>query len=312
MQPVVRNGRFVNPAFADAPAQGARFSDFLKWRRERKPAKPPFDVPRADAPTQLDAPSGRGVAATWVGHSSVVLRLDGATFLCDPVWSDRVGGVVKRHTEPGVAWRALPPVDALMVSHNHFDHLDAPTVKRLPRGTRVLCPLGVGAWFRAKGFTRVSELAWWQSAQVGEHAVTLVPAQHFSGRTLWDRDRSLWGGFVVQGPHGSSAYFAGDSGYFDGFRQIGEAFAGLDLVMMPIGAYEPRWFMSSVHTDPAEGARAFLDTGGGVMLPIHWGAFLLADEGIDVPPRELRAWWEKEGLPAEPLAVPALGETVRV
>ncbi|HEX2022497.1 MAG TPA: MBL fold metallo-hydrolase, partial [Candidatus Thermoplasmatota archaeon] len=313
LQPVVVDGRFVNPAFLepgpDAPREMG-YRDFRRWRKERKAkprskAAPRVPVHAREGPMP-PAPE-RGVRATWVGHSSVVLQLDGLTYLCDPVWSRRAGGVVKRHTPPGVAWEDLPPVDALLLSHDHYDHLDAATVKRLPRDVRVVCPTGVGRWLRRRGFTRVADLSWWETAAVGAHRVTCVPAQHFSGRTLWDRNRTLWGGFVVEGPH-AKAYFAGDTGWFAGFRQIGEAFPGLDLAMIPIGAYEPRWFMSSVHVDPQQAGQAFLDVGARVMLPIHWGTFRLADEPVDAPPGELLAWWDAKGLPRERVRVPALGE----
>jgi L-ascorbate metabolism protein UlaG (beta-lactamase superfamily) len=257
------------------------------------------------------APSS-GIAATWIGHSSVVLQQDGANFLFDPVWSHRLAGgfVVPRKTPPGRSWSALPRIDALVVSHNHYDHLDAPTIQRLPRETPVFCPAKVGPWFRSRGFRDITELSWWERATMGGHRLTFVPAQHFSGRTLFDRDATLWGGWVIEGAEGSVSYFAGDSGAFEGFREIGDAFPRIDLCMMPIGAYEPRWFMHMVHVDPPEAGQAFLDTRARVMLPIHWGTFALADEPVDAPPRILAQWWEKEGLDPARLKVPKLGETV--
>ena len=312
------DGRFVNPEDPRAKPgseAGAEPSlrEFLKWRHQRAPPPREVDVPRVDPPpARLPAPPARGLAATWVGHSSVVLQLDGRTYLCDPVWSERIGVVIRRRTPPGVPWSALPRVDALLVSHNHYDHLDAPTVRRLPRDTPVLCGLGMGAWFRRRGFARVEEMGWWDEAKLEGHRVAYVPAQHFSGRTLRDRDRTLWGGFVVEGSGGSKAWFAGDSGYFSGFREIGDTFPGLHLAMVPIGAYAPRWFMAPVHVDPAEAGQAFLDSGARWMLPLHWGTFRLADEAVDEPPRVLRAWWREKGLDPERLKLPALGETVRL
>ena len=307
-------GRYVNrgaPRGQGGEEGEGQLRQFLKWRRERRGlVRGPFHVAKARVDAPLPPPPEAGIAATWVGHSSVVLQLDGRTYLADPVWSDRVGGVVKRLTPPGIPWEAVPPVDALLVSHNHYDHLDAPTVARLPKGTPVLCPVGVGRWFRRRGFTRVTERSWWESADLDGHRATFVPAQHFSGRTLWDRDRSLWGGWVVQGHWGSTAYFAGDSGYFPGFREIGAAFPRIDLAMIPIGAYTPRWFMSPVHVDPHEAGQAFLDVGARAMLPIHWGTFRLADEAIDEPPKVLAQWWREKGLDAARLHLPALGERV--
>lgn len=316
-QPLVVKGRYVNPGLLGRPpAEGGEngFRQFLKWRRERRnrPPRGPEHVPRAERVGPVPAPPRAGLAATWVGHSTLVLQLDGKTLLLDPVWSDRIGTVVKRRTPPGVAWEDLPPIDAVLLSHDHYDHLDAGTLRRLPRDTPVYCPTGVGRWLRKRGFTRVQERGWWEEATLEDHRLTCVPAQHFSGRTPWDRDRTLWGGWVVEGPRGSKAYFAGDSGYFPGFREIGAAFPGLDLALIPIGAYEPRWFMSPVHVDPAQAGEAFLDVGAARMLPIHWGTFRLADEGIDEPPRVLEAWWREKGLDPARLRVPALGERVEV
>lgn len=313
LQAELVDGRYVNPALRDMPEPGLR--EFLRWRHERRGVPKAHwrdEIPQAPVRAPLGDPPAAGIAATWVGHSSVVLQLDGRTYLCDPVWSERIGhGTVKRLTPPGVPWDLLPRADAILLSHNHYDHLDVPTLKRLPRETPVFCPMGVGKLVRALRFRSVTELTWWQAAPAGDHRLTLVPAQHFSGRGAFDRNKSLWGGFVVQGGS-SSAYFVGDSGYFPGFRQIGAAFPALDLVMMPSGAYEPRWFMSPVHVDPAEAGQAFLDTGGRVMMPIHWGTFRLADETIDEPPRALRAWWDAQKLDPDRLAVPRLGGTTRV
>src|SRR5882672_650808 len=259
LRPLVVKGRFVNPGFAATAARGPMpeegaasevesaterhgFRMFLQWQRERRKKRRaekrearPLDVPRVDAPPARipDAPD-RGIALTWVGHSTVLVQLDGKNYLTDPVWSPRIGGVVKRHTAPGVPMSALPRIDAVLQSHNHYDHLDARTWAKLPKDTPVYCTTGVAAWFRKRKFTDVTERSWWEDAERDGHRFTCVPAQHFSGRTLWDRDRTLWAGWVVQGPR-SSAYFAGDSGYFAGFRQVGEAFPGLDVTLMPIG-----------------------------------------------------------------------------
>lgn len=323
LQPKVVKGRFVNPEPIQTippPWGGERgaepgFRDFWKWRQTRPDHPKTWDVPRADpAPAPLGPAPPSGIAATWVGHSSIVLQIDGKTLLCDPVWSQRLvnGLLIKRYTPPGIPWSALPPIDALLVSHNHYDHLDAPTLARLPRHTPVYTGLGVGAWFRARGFTDISELNWYDAAKLGAHKITYVPAQHFSSRRGYDRDRTLWGGFVVEGPEGHVAYFAGDSGYWRGFREIGEVFPRIDLAMIPIGAYDPRWFMSPVHVDPAEGGQAFLDCRARTILPIHWGAFRLADDPVDEPPRVLARWWDEKGLDRARLRVPALGETVQL
>lgn len=321
LQPKFEKGRFVNPLPIVRPApphgeMGAEptWRDFRAWRKERPSHPKRVDIPRAPATGPLASAPTSGIAATWVGHSSIVLQLDGKTFLCDPVWSQRLAGglVVPRYTEPGIPWSAVPNVDAVLISHNHYDHLDAPTLQRLPRETPIYCGTNVGPWFRARGFRNVTERGWWESAKLDGHKLTFVPAQHFSARTPWDRDRTLWGGWVVEGPEGHVAYFAGDSGYWDGFREIGEQFPRIDLAMIPVGAYLPRWFMAPVHTDPPEGGQAFLDTRARAMLPIHWGTFRLADEAVDEPPRALEAWWADKGIDRAKLRVPMLGETLRL
>lgn len=309
--PLSVKGRFVNPAVTQARKETS-FRDVLKWRRER--VKPPktFHVPRVESPSRIAAAPEKGVRATWAGHSSVLLQLDGRNYLTDPVWSERVGSVVKRLTPPGVPFEGLPRIDALLLSHNHYDHLDAGTLARLPKDTPAFVPTGVGAWLRKRGWTRVVERSWWESWDLAGHRVTCVPAQHFSGRTPWDRDRTLWCGWVVQGTEGSSAWFGGDTGYFRGFKEIGAAFPRLDLALVPAGAYEPRWFMGPVHVSPDEAAQAFVESGARVMLPIHWGTFQLADEPLDAPPGILREWWKANGLDASRLLLPALGESVDV
>lgn len=322
--PHVVKGRFVNPGFvgtaAEGPtAEGGEESDFkrmMRWRRERRKtmkddAKEP-DVPRmVPAPTSVPPAPPQGIALTWVGHSTVLLQLDGKNYLTDPVWSKRIANVVKRKTAPGIPMSALPRIDAVLQSHDHYDHLDSGTWSKLPKDTPIYCTTGVGAWFRKRKFSDITERSWWESARRGDHDITCVPAQHFSGRGLFDRDRTLWGAWVVRGPH-SSAYFAGDSGYCSAFKEVGEAFPGLDVTLMPIGAYEPRWFMAPVHVDPPQAGQAFLDCGARTMLPIHWGTFRLADETIDEPPRAMRAWWSQQGLDAGRLLSPRMGETVRV
>ncbi|MBM7090949.1 MBL fold metallo-hydrolase [Streptomyces sp. NPDC014603] len=258
----------------------------------------PGPLPRVDAGT---------VAVTWAGHASWVVRIGGLTVLTDPVWSRRILGTPARVTPVGVAWDALPRVDAVVISHNHYDHLDAPTLRRLPRDTPVFVPAGLGRWFQRRRFTRVTELDWWEAAELpppgggpgrGDAVrFDFVPAHHWSKRTLTDTCHSLWGGWVLTAPDGQRVYFAGDTGYGHWFSRIGRRYPGIDLALLPIGAYDPRWWLRDVHCDPEEAVRAAQDLGARRMAPMHWGTFVLSAEPVLEPLTRVRAAWARAGLP---------------
>ncbi|MFF4790272.1 MBL fold metallo-hydrolase [Streptomyces sp. NPDC001276] len=252
----------------------------------------PADLPRVDS---------RTVAVSWAGHASWVVRIGGLTVLTDPVWSRRIIGTPARVTPVGVAWEALPPVDAVVISHNHYDHLDAPTLRRLPRDTPVFVPAGLGRWFQRRRFTRVTELDWWEAAELSGVRLDFVPAHHWSKRTLTDTCRSLWGGWVLTDPDGQRVYFAGDTGYGHWFSRIGRRYPGIDLALLPIGAYDPRWWLSDVHCDPEEAVQAVQDLGARHMAPMHWGTFVLSAEPLLEPLTRVRRAWHEAGLPRERL-----------
>jgi L-ascorbate metabolism protein UlaG (beta-lactamase superfamily) len=295
-------------SFADrlsAPLPVPGLSDLVRIVREcavRPPSHTLKDVrllPVDPAPLPR-APAG-AVCATWAGHASWVLRIGGLTVLTDPVWSRRIPGTPARVTPVGVPWSALPPVDAVVISHNHYDHLDAPTLKRLPRDTACFVPAGLASWFRRRGFTRVTELDWWEAAEFRGVRFDFVPAHHWSRRTLTDCCRSLWGGWVLADRAGHRVYFAGDTGYGDCFADIGRAHPGIDLALLPIGAYAPRRMLRSVHTDPEEAVQAFRDLGAAAMAPMHWATFLLSGEPPLEPITRLHAAWAAAGLPRRAL-----------
>jgi L-ascorbate metabolism protein UlaG (beta-lactamase superfamily) len=239
-------------------------------------------------------------AVTWVGHATTAIQLGGLLVLTDPVWSRRIPGVRPRYTPPGVEWGALPRVDAVVISHNHLDHLDAPTIRRLPRDTAMLVPGGLGWWLRRLGFRHVTELDWWESTTLGTVEFTLVPAHHWSRRTLVDTCRSLWGGWMLTAP-GSRVYFCGDSAYGPYFGEIAGRFPDIDVALLPVGAYQPRWFMKATHMDPREAVRACGDLGARRMVPIHWGTFALSAEPVLAPIEVTRAEWAAAGRPADDL-----------
>jgi len=310
VQPRDADGRFVNLDGSGPKGLGA----VLKWsvwdrllgRRRSSPDQAP--VARVDPDLALlAAPPAPGEPArlTWLGHASFLLQLDGVSLLLDPVLTEKVAGIVPRNVAAGVPLRSLPRIHASLVSHSHYDHLDLPTLQAA--GATVYAGLGLRPALRREGLSCV-ELGWWQSARVGGVEITFVPAQHWSRRGLGDTNRTLWGGFVVRGST-ATVYHSGDTGWFEGFAEIGRRFR-IDAALLPIGAYDPAWFMSPQHMNPEEALRAFQALGAGRFFAMHWGTFKLTDEPLDEPPLRLEAERIRLGLPAERVRVLAVGETV--
>ena len=275
------------------------------------------------APVVPRAPAD-DLTVTWIGHASCLIQLGGHNILTDPMWSGRASPVQwagpRRLVPVPMSMDALPPIDVVLISHDHYDHLDRTTVRRLSRlhGAAVwFAPLGVGQRLRRWGAADVRELDWWQSATAGGIDVSCTPARHFSGRTLWDRMATLWCGWTIA-TGGRRAFFAGDTAYHPEFAEIARRHGPFDVAVLPIGAYDPRWFMAGVHMDPEDAVRAYRDLvsvhaedRAPVMVPIHWGTFRLTDEPLDEPPVRLRNAWAGAGLPDERLWLLAHGETQR-
>jgi L-ascorbate metabolism protein UlaG (beta-lactamase superfamily) len=288
------------------------YRDVWKMMRERGPSRDLLAdaaaLPVAAAAGPLPAIEPGASAVTWVGHATFVVRIGGLTVLTDPVWSRKIPAVAPRLTPAGVAWEALPPIDAVVISHNHYDHLDAPTIRRLPRDTPVLVPAKLGRWFRRRGFTAVTELDWWESHRIGGVGFDFVPAHHWSRRTLTDTCRTLWGGWVLTS-NAARIYFAGDTGYGHWFGEIGARYPGIDLALLPIGAYEPQWFMKPMHLNPEEAVQACRDAGATRLATMHWGTFILSSERVTEPPERAAKAWAVAGRPREHLWDLAVGET---
>ncbi len=306
--------RFFNPH-----GPGPRgFSDLWKWRRERANGSAtawPASIPPAP-PVRLPAAVGaREVAVTFIGHASFLLQFAGCTVLTDPVFASRAGPFnllgPKRVCPPALRLGELPRIDVVVLSHNHYDHLDLSALRWLSqhRQPRIIAPLGLQAWLGARGVANVVELDWWQDhwARPGLQVVC-TPAQHWSSRTPWDRGRTLWGGYWLRTPHGS-LYFAGDSAWGPHFAAIRARLGAPAVSLLPIGAYEPRWFMESVHMNPAEAVTAHFALGSRRSVAMHFGTFCLTDEGVDAPARDLAAALAERDVPASTFTVPAIGET---
>ena len=238
---------------------------------------------------------GRGEATvTWVGHSTLLIQLDGVNVLTDPHWSRRASpvsfGGPRRLTPPGLRFEDLPPIHVVVISHDHYDHLDRETVKRLAATHRpkFLVPLGLKSWLAEIGVTDVDELDWWDESRAHGLTFVCVPARHFSGRTPWDRNQRLWSGWAVIGRE-RRLYFAGDTAYWRGLKEIGARLGPFDLAAIPIGAYLPPVIMKASHTTPEEALAALGDVRGRLFVPLHWGTFDLADEPPRDPPRRLQA-----------------------
>jgi N-acyl-phosphatidylethanolamine-hydrolysing phospholipase D len=305
-------GRFDDRA--TRPARGPL--DLLRWNvvdrlrgrglpRDRSGYRPPVREPE---PARLLAGDA---ALTWIGHATFVLRLGGRLCATDPIFSTRIAGMVKRLVPPGLPLEALPPLDVVVITHNHRDHLDLPTLRRIGKDTLYVVPAGNGRLLTAAGLPRVVELDWWETVTDGQLAITLVPARHWSMRRPWDRNDMLWGGFVLRAPDGC-VYHSGDTGTFDGFREIGARLGPIGHALLPIGAYEPRWFMEPQHMSPEEAGQAFLDLGARHLVAMHWGTFRLTDEPIAEPPARIQAFFRERGLPAERLWVLDIGEHRRL
>jgi len=308
---------FANTSAAFAPAgTWTRLTFFVArvWSSTVSPRTANLPVVASDLATLRGTPAADSV--TWVGHSTLLVQLDGVNVLTDPQWSQRASPFgfagPKRVTPPGLPFEDLPPIHVVVISHDHYDHLDEATVRRLAEThrPRFLVPLGLKAWLAERGVTDVEELDWWDSRDVRGLTLSCVPAQHFSGRTPFDRNRRLWSGWTIAG-RSKRLYFAGDTAYYEGLKEIGARLGPFDLAAVPIGAYLPAVIMKASHTSPEEALQVLADVRGRRFVPIHWGTFDLADEPIEEPPQRLLAEARRLGLDASRVWILKHGETRR-
>ena len=287
-----RGGEFFNPW----GEMGGKAWDFVRWRvfdwnphdKRRKPELPVVDNDGAYLSREGEPPS-----VTWIGHASFAVQDGDDVFLADPHFSKRAL-LPARFNPPGIPLDSVPGDAFAVVSHNHYDHLDSGTVEGLPETVTWFVPLGLGDWFRGRGRTAV-ELDWWESAEHGDWTITCLPSQHWSSRIGQWTNRTLWCAFLMD--NGKRKYFhAGDTGYFHGFREYGRRFGPIDVAMLPIGAYAPRFMMQYQHMDPEQALVAFRELRARLFYPMHYGTFDLTDEPLDLPPKVLLEHVEERGV----------------
>ncbi|WP_018753908.1 MBL fold metallo-hydrolase [Paenibacillus sanguinis] len=292
---------------------------FGQWREERRRKKKDYSYVIPSSQPQLDflQQNRKENTVTWIGHSTFLIQYQGLNIVTDPVWAARMG-FQRRLTAPGIAIADLPPIDVILLSHSHYDHMHVASIRRIySADTTVVVPVGLGRKMRRKGFRRVLEMSWWEQLPIGQVLVSFVPTQHWTRRTLFDTNTSHWGGYVLEPKEFEPdhkpqvIYFAGDSGYFSGFAEIGQRF-NIDIALLPIGAYEPEWFMTSQHTTPEEALQAFVDVKGKLMIPMHYGTFRLADDTAREALDRLEQDRKQRGIPEEQIRILFHGETLRL
>ena len=324
--------------YSDAVTKGG--AAFFKWQFERVRAglpKPPetatpqvkadlaFIKANALANGQSGTPAAMQPAITWIGHGSMLVQASGLNVLTDPIFSQRASPVQfagpKRAQPPGLGLADLPKIDVVLISHNHYDHLDADSVTALAQqaggAPLFIVPLGQKAWFNTLGITHVKELDWWDSVTEKGVEFNLTPLQHWSSRSLGDRNHTLWGGWVVLGAD-FHWYYGGDAGYSKDFTDTQKRFAarqtaalggGFDIALIPVGAYEPRWFMTQQHINPTEAVQVHKDLQAKRSVGVHWGTFELTDEPLDQPPKDLAAARAAQGVADDEFFLLAIGQT---
>ena len=298
--------------------------DLWRWRKERwaKDIKGPEEYsfplikPSVAALREVSAEP----RVTWIGHATLLVQWQGRNILTDPHFTERASPVdwagPKRAVEPPLQIDELPSIDVIVISHDHYDSLDTETVRLLSQHhpkAKFFVPLGIGRWLQGKGIpeSQVVEMDWWEERDYKGLTVTATPVQHWCRRTLWNTNEHLWAGWAVRG-QGFNFFFAGDSGYTPHFKEIGERLGPFDLAAIPIGAYEPRWFMRFAHMNPEESVRVHLDLRAKRSVAMHWGTFVLTDEPLDEPPVELLKYLRKSQLQPEDFFTLQHGETIQL
>jgi L-ascorbate metabolism protein UlaG (beta-lactamase superfamily) len=309
---------FRNPQLKDDHG----FFEFLKWRLQRMrkdiPEAASYSFPLADNDPEFLRANRNKTTVTWIGHATLLLQVNGVNLLTDPHFSERSSPVQwagpKRVVPPGIEMDQLPPIDMVVISHDHYDSLDANTLKELHSrtsgdNTTFFVPLGLKAWFQNLGISNVIDMDWWDEQQSGGIRIIAAPMQHWGKRSPFSRNDHLWASWIILSED-FRFYFGGDTGYSSHFQETGNRYGSFDLAALPIGAYEPRWFMKNHHINPEEAIQAHKDLQSKKSIAMHWGTFILTDEHLDEPPRRLKAALKKEGISDEDFLVLKHGETI--
>jgi N-acyl-phosphatidylethanolamine-hydrolysing phospholipase D len=307
--------RNTDPNFV-RPSAWTRWSFITRRLWEGMTAPRSFDAPRSGNDGAALRAGLTNPSVTWIGHATLLIQVQTVNILTDPQWSEHASPLSccgpKRLSPPGITFEELPKIDVVVISHDHYDHLDLATVKRLAAAhdPLFLVPLGLKAWFAGVGISRVEELDWWQEREFRGVRFVCLPAQHFSQRALWDGNKRLWASWALIAPD-RRLFFGGDTGYFPGFREAGVRFGPFDVAALAIGAYLPSEMMKLVHTTPEEAVQAFVDLNARVLLGIHWGTFDLADEPPGEPPGRMLAETRRRGIDNDRAWILKIGETRR-
>lgn len=304
---MIRRKRYKN---MDNVVTKKTLRDLMRWQQERKQNKKDLSILIKQSPNKeiiTLAANRLETSITWIGHSTFLIQMNGLNMITDPVWAKRMG-FQKRLTEPGISIADLPVIDIVFISHGHYDHLDFRTLRRLKGNPSFFVPVGLGASFTIRGFKKVIESEWYDSFVYDDLTFSFVPAQHWTKRTVTDTDTSQWGGWIIESQE-HSIYFVGDTGYFRGFQEIAKKFS-IETVLMPIGAYEPEWFMKASHLNPEDAIQAFIEMNGTTFIPMHYGTYHLADDTGPEALERLDAEWNRLELDADQLKKLLIGETL--
>jgi L-ascorbate metabolism protein UlaG (beta-lactamase superfamily) len=298
-----------------------KFFEVIMWQLglRKDTGRPHFDVPpyvpqyaKPDF-ARIKDPDPNTIQLTWVGQATFLIQVAGMNILTDPVWGMRASPFSwvgpRRTARPGIAFADLPKIDIALISHTHYDHLDRPTILKLGNTPHYIVPERLRWWFENEGITNVTELSWWQHETFGALTIHCVPAKHWSKRGLFRTNEAGWGGYVIESPAGV-IYFAGDTGYHpDYFKEIGARFPNIELALIPIGAYAPRWFMQRFHVDPPEAVMIHQEVGAKKSIGMHWGTFKLTDEPMSEPPLYLAREAAAAKLSPQTFSTMKIGET---